>query len=173
MPDGRCLVWYTNYSLIGQKSGFDMYSSFTRPAISASLGSYCNVFQSEISVILAQANLGLSKQYSDKRILIPLDSQATLKALDSIQIFLKFVREYFESLSTFACLNMIDLSWAQGHRGDEGNNHTDTLASEVYHYFSWDQNLLVVLTDQLPIVSFQNDTEKNTVLEEHRNILVQ
>ena len=70
----------------------------------------------------------VQKEALKANILILLDSQSALKALESYQISSKLVWECLQTLQTLAADNSIELHWVLGHRGIDGNEKTDALA---------------------------------------------
>lgn len=123
-----CRIWYTDGSLLNGKSGYGIYSTAPRTAISASLGAYSTVFQAEVSAILACANLAMARQLQGERIAILSDSQAAIQALDSNLISSRLVWECFNALNTLSSQNNVHLGWVPGHTGITGNECADELA---------------------------------------------
>lgn len=59
-----------------------------------------------------------------------MDSQTTIRALDSVTISSILVWEYHQALSALSCLNTVTLRWVPRHKGFEGNNKVDKLAKK-------------------------------------------
>ena len=76
-------------------------------------------FQAEVFAILTCAYRGLERGYKSN-ILILLDGQSALKALESYQVSSKLVWECLQTLKTLATDNSIELCWVPGHRGIDG-----------------------------------------------------
>jgi ribonuclease HI len=102
-----------------------VYGYGTRQKLSFSLGKYTTVFQAEVYAIMACAVENLDRNYRNRNISIPLDSQATIEALDNYQINSKLVWDCHQDLVKLAEHNRVQLIWVPGHEGIEGNETAD------------------------------------------------
>jgi len=93
------------------------------------LGKYCTVFQAEVYAILTCANSLQSEQ--DASITICLDSQATLKALQSAKTTSSLVAETKSALKRLSVFNSVRLMWVPGHSNIPGNEVADALAKQA------------------------------------------
>jgi ribonuclease HI len=95
---------------------------------SFSLGKYTTVFQAEVNAIMACTLETLDRNYKNRNICIPSDSQTAIKALDSYQINSKLVWDCHQFLSQLAEHNRVQIIWVPGHEGIKGNEVADQLA---------------------------------------------
>jgi Ribonuclease HI len=111
-------VWYTDGSKTSSGTGRDVFEGKT--GLVFSLGAFAAVFQAEVFAIMA----ALCK------ITIFTDSQAALKALESVTVKSKLLLECLECLSELATRNSVQLVWVPGHEGILGNERADELAKK-------------------------------------------
>jgi hypothetical protein len=107
-----------------------MYRWGLRRWQSFSLGLHTTVFQAEIYTIKACIMENTEKGYTGRNIYILSDSQAAIKALDSLRINSKLVWDCHQSLVKLAEHNRIQLLWVLGHMGIDGNEIADQLARQ-------------------------------------------
>ena len=72
----------------------------------------------------------IARGYNGRTNTIFADSQAALKALESVTVKSKLVLECLECLSELATRNSIQLVWVPGHEGILGNERADKLAKK-------------------------------------------
>jgi hypothetical protein len=94
-----------------------------------SLGQYSIAFQPEVYAIKATIAEITCKGYNNRSIYILCDSQAGIKALDNYQIISKLVWDCHQSLMKQADHKRVQLIQVSGHRGIEGNEIADQLAT--------------------------------------------
>jgi hypothetical protein len=75
------LIWYTDGSKTKNKHWSWSVLPWNKEKFSFSFGQYATVFQAEIYAIKACAVENLDRNYKNKNIYIPSDSQAAIKAL--------------------------------------------------------------------------------------------
>jgi hypothetical protein len=83
-------------------TGAGVYNDGTRQKLIFSLGEYTTVYQEEVYAIKACAVKNLDRNYRNRSIYIPSDSQAAIKALDKYQITSKLVWDCHQSLTQLA-----------------------------------------------------------------------
>ena len=92
------------------------------------LGSYCTVFQTEITALADTAENLLRNEVKGKTINIYSDSQAALKSLGNYIIHQKTVTECKKLLNEVTKENQLNLHWIPSHIGHRGNEIADRLA---------------------------------------------
>lgn len=126
MMDGTVL--YTDGSKTSDTTGYGIYEASTRGRqISANLGRYATVFQSEIYAILQSTYLLLQRNYSGRKICIVTDSKAALAALASCEVTSSLTDECLRALEELGSKNKLKIIWTPGHLC-EGNQRADELA---------------------------------------------
>jgi len=123
------IIAFTDGSLINENSGsgfvtigkFDLENSYY-------LGHQCSVFQAEMYAIYKLIETLIHKHLSNHRIIINVDSQAALKALDSHTINKQSVLSTVKLLNLLGTNNEISLRWVKSHVGFLGNETADQLA---------------------------------------------
>ena len=124
---------YTDGSKMEEKvgAGFVVYKNNTVIMEKAfHLGAYSTVFQAETTAISQTARYLLSDDYTNTKIIILSDSQASLKALDSTKIKTRTIQEAVETLNRLGECNDLSLMWIPAHSDYEGNEKADTLAKK-------------------------------------------
>jgi ribonuclease HI len=96
-------------------TGARVYCDGTRRKLSFSLGQYTTIFQAEVYAIKACAVENLDRNYRNRNICIPSDSQAAIKALGKHQITSKLVWDCHQSLIQLAEHNRVQLIRVPGH----------------------------------------------------------
>ena len=79
---------------------------------------------------MAAIRESVARGYNGRTITIFTDSQAALKALESVTVKSKFVLDCLEYLSELATHNSFQLVWVPGHEGILGNSRADELAKK-------------------------------------------
>lgn len=120
------VIFYTDGSKLNNRVG----AGVTGPGvnISISMGKWPTVFQAEIQAIIECATVCLQRNYRHANICIFSDSQAALKALQSVTCSSKLVWECIQLLQQVAKNSRLNLFWVPGHCGVEGNEKADLLA---------------------------------------------
>ena len=95
-----------------------------------SLGVFATVFQAEVFAIMAAVRKRITRGYNGRRITIFIDSQAALKALETVTVKSKLVLECLQCLSELATHNSVQLVWVPGHEGILGNERADEMAKK-------------------------------------------
>lgn len=112
----------------------------------------CSVFQGEIYAILMackelKIRTDLELLETQQRIVICVDSQAALKALESIHSTSIIVRDCKELLTKLSVSHDITLMWVPGHSNVEGNEMADLLARQGSSlHISWAEKIPAPLT---------------------------
>lgn len=109
-------------------SGAGYYIKELDIRVSAPLGAYTTVFQSEIWAIKECVASLIDLGCSGKFVRIFSDSQASLKSLQRFTVTSKLVGECILALENLSSSNDVCLFWIPGHRGVEGNEVADELA---------------------------------------------
>jgi hypothetical protein len=125
------LIRFTDGSKADSGTGSGIFGVRPNGSLRFPLDKYTMVFQTEIYVyaILQCAYENVRRAYKNKWILIFSDSQAALKALNSLKVTSELVVECLNALSALAGLNDVTLVWVTGHRGISGK--ADKLARQV------------------------------------------
>ena len=89
-------VWYTDGSKISSGTGGGVFERKT--GLIFSLGAFATLFQAEAFAIMAAIRESIARGYSGRTITIFIDSQAALKALESVTVKSKLVLECLGSL---------------------------------------------------------------------------
>ena len=92
------------------------------------MGTFPSILQAEIYAIERCVQLILDRNYRKQEITILSDSQAALKAINSVSINSKLVKECIEKLNKLAKENKVLLHWVPAHQGIEGNEKANNLA---------------------------------------------
>ena len=124
--DRGSMVWYTDGSKSEEGVGIGIYGNKT--ALSKSLGSNATIFQAEMHAIELCARIGLSRGLRSAKVYIISDSQAALKALNSVNIESRLVWDCLNVIKQLATKNRVTLMWSPGHTGIKGNENADGLA---------------------------------------------
>ncbi|KAJ8950819.1 hypothetical protein NQ318_012681 [Aromia moschata] len=122
------IIWFTDGSKIGDKSGAGVYSKTTRTKLYFALGSYASVFHAEIYAILACGMEILKTAPKRRTIQICTDSQAALMAVESSKVKSRLIFDCKKILNDLASCNRVILTWVPGHSGVPGNEEADRLA---------------------------------------------
>ena len=85
------------------------------------------LFQAEVFIIMATIRESIARGYNGRKIMIFTESQAALKALESVTIKSKLV---LKCLSELARQNSVQLVWVPGHESILGNERADVLAKK-------------------------------------------
>jgi len=109
------------------QSGASVFNQMLNQEHVLPLGKYSTIIQAEIRAILACVN-SLHTEY-DASIAICSDSQAALKALDTVKTTSKLVAETMTELKWLSLFNSVRLIWVPGHFTVPGNEVADKLAS--------------------------------------------
>lgn len=119
---------YTDGSKTSEGCGAGFHVCNTFIAHSFRLANECSIFQCEIfAIIMALKSLTEFANINDK-IIICVDSQAAIKALDSPQISSSLLLECREELDKAALVYNITITWVPSHSDFYGNEIADTLA---------------------------------------------
>ncbi len=127
---GDFISCYTDGSLIQGRPGWGylVLEGGVEQQGRGGLGLQSTVFQTELAAIMRVARL-LQPKRSEK-IVIFVDSQAALLALDSHEMNSPVVWECMTSPEDIAQHNDVSLWWVKAHVGHEPNEEADTLAKE-------------------------------------------
>ena len=96
--------------------------------LSCSLGRYATVFQAVIYTILACVHEIQSQNRPEKYVSICSDSQAELKALETVRTTYPLVQQCQKVLNDISARHAVGLFWVPGHAGVQGNEIADELA---------------------------------------------
>lgn len=109
-----------------------------------------SIFQCEIYAV-KMAIMTINSLYdSSSNIVICVDSQAALKALDSFKISSTLVRECRDLLNSLGRQREITLMWVPGHSGVEGNDVADYVANcGADRHISWVETIPLPLSSPL------------------------
>jgi ribonuclease HI len=129
MEKGR-LTWYTDGSKSNEGTGASVYSHGMMQRLSFSLGQNTTVFQAEVYAIKVCADENIKRGYCKRNIYILSDSQAATEALDICRISSRLVCDYHQPLMILAECNKVYLLWVLGHKGIQGNDIANQLASK-------------------------------------------
>ena len=124
---------YTDGSMINESVGSGIFIKSSTELIheeSIHLGTSSTVFQAEMYGVQKTADVLLEKKIIDKNIIFNCDSQAAIKALDSLKIKSKTTQTTLETLNTLATNNTVLLRWIPAHSGYVGNEKADDLAKD-------------------------------------------
>ena len=126
------MVCFTDGSVLDGMAGAGMASFGFDPGgqVSFGLGSMATVFQSEVYALQMLTKQLLTNGVQGKTIKIFSDSQATIKALQSMVIKQKSVSECHKLLTELNTQNEVLLQWVPGHVGVPGNELADKRAKE-------------------------------------------
>ena len=120
------VIWYTDGSKTDEGTGAGIVSSGAQ--LSISLGEYATIFQAEVYAINHCAHLILANNHKGKRIIIMSDSQAAIRALNSMTITSRIVCKTINVLQKISEHNTIVLHWKAAHCDHEGNEIATKLA---------------------------------------------
>ncbi|KAJ8911521.1 hypothetical protein NQ315_000555 [Exocentrus adspersus] len=98
--------------------------------IPLSLGRYTTVFQAEVAAIQGCAREIIRQGAARQSIAIYADSQASLKAIGSMQVCSRLVWDCVKALQELGSRNKLTLAWVPGHKGHKGNEEADRLTRE-------------------------------------------
>ena len=124
----KCSVWYTDGSKTSSGTGGGVFGG--KPGLDFSLGAFTTVFQAEVFAIMAAVRKSITRGYNGRTITIFTDSQAALKALETVTVKSKLVLECLQCLSELATHNSVQLVWVPGHEGILGNERADEMAKK-------------------------------------------
>ena len=127
-PINADIAVYTDGSKTEFGSGAGIYGAKPKTRISLSLGKYATVFQAEIIAIHHCVKELIRQEFKGKTIAIYSDSQAAIKAVNSMQVNSKLVWDCLETLNALGSQNRLTLAWVPAHTGYEGNEEADSLA---------------------------------------------
>lgn len=117
-----------------------------------------SIFQCEIYAIHTAASTALAITEKGKKIAFCVDSQAALKALDSIKTNSIMVRDCKEILNELGRKCEVNLIWTPGHSNIEGNEIADFVANcGADKHISW------VEKTPLPLSSLYQEIQNNLI----------
>ena len=122
------LVWYTDGSKMSSGTGAGIYGPKIKRSKSVPMGLHCTVFQAEVYAIIYCLWENIKLGHIGENVIIYTDSQAAIKALESVKTTSKLVWECKKLLKTLASSNKVTITWVPGHAGIEGNEEADELA---------------------------------------------
>jgi ribonuclease HI len=128
LPEVKVLVWFTDGSKMREGTGAGVYGQSLRRRLSFPLGRYATVFQAEIYAILACVYEIQFQNRSEKYVSICSDSQAALKALQTVRTTSPLVYQCQKALNDISARHVVGLYWVPGHAGVRGNEIADELA---------------------------------------------
>ncbi|XP_036320510.1 uncharacterized protein LOC118735019 [Rhagoletis pomonella] len=128
--DNGSLHLYTDGSKLDGKVGGGVFSARLGLEICFRLPNHCSVFQAEVAAIQEAVEHLRTREVIYNDIFIYSDSQAALKALDSVTCSSKTVADCRRSLNEMAEQSALHLVWVPGHRNIPGNEKADELARE-------------------------------------------
>lgn len=128
------ICMYTDGSKMPSGVGAGIYGRKPRTEITISRGKLSSIFQAEVHAIETCARMLDERQLKHRNIKIFSDSQAALKALESITCTSKAIWSCKEALGSLGGKNKISLIWIPSHTGYEGNEEADNLAKAGAEY---------------------------------------
>jgi len=123
------LSCFTDGSRMGESSGAAVF--FPHPGyqdVVYPLGEYPTVFQAEVMALIQATNNLLEAEHEGTDVNIYVDSQSTLRALESEEPVSGLVQECFHALQGLARRTRVRLIWIPAHSGYSGNERVDELA---------------------------------------------
>ena len=78
------------------------------------MGAFATVFQAEVFAIMASICESIARGYNGRTITIFTDSQADLKALESVAVKSKLVLEFLGCLNELATHKSVQVVWCRG-----------------------------------------------------------
>ena len=121
-------VWYTDRSKTSSGTGGGVFRG--RIGLVFSLGAFATIFQAEVFVIMAAIRESMARGYNGRTFTIFTDSQAALKALESVTVKSKLVLECLGCLNVLVTRNSVQLVWVPWLEGILGNERTDEQAKK-------------------------------------------
>ena len=101
------------------------------------MGGHSTVFQAEVEAIGQAAEMAeeliTMQGLSYDRLIIHVDSQAALMALDKLKVESLTVEKTIDRLNSLGRHIKIELKWVKAHNGLTGNELADKLAKEGSH----------------------------------------
>ena len=100
--------------------------------ISVPLGHHASVFQAEVLAIILAAErlISIHRVTPFDRVIIYSDSQAAIKATNSLKIKNALIDQCINTLNSLAELAVTNLQWTRAHVGTVGNETADWLAKQ-------------------------------------------
>lgn len=129
-PVNADITIYTDGSKTEEGNGAGVWSQWANTSYSYKLPTFATVFQSEIFAIMMACELIKTSETIGNRIIICVDSQAALKALESCFVKSSIVRRCVTLLKEISNSNHVILTWVPGHSNIIGNDYADMLARQ-------------------------------------------
>ncbi|XP_074039464.1 uncharacterized protein [Leptinotarsa decemlineata] len=124
------IAFYTDGSKTEEGVGARICITKAKTKVSLSLGKKVTIFQAETATIRHCAEELLRQEFKEKTIAIYSDSQAAIKAINSMQVNSKLVWNCLEKLQELGRQTGLSLAWVPSYTGYKGNEEADSLARE-------------------------------------------
>ena len=123
-------IWYTDGSKTSEGVGAGVVGIKQGIALPVCLSKDVTIFQAEITAIHYCVEEIIRQERTYRSIAIFTDSQAALRALNSIEVNSKLVWDCVSALNKLGERSKVTLAWVPGHEGHKGNEKADAMAKQ-------------------------------------------